>query len=88
MQCHRYHEGDRRPIYQWIISKDSREFSDKIQPFVDKNYSIEDKLTRFRAIRLMNPPSSLSGDYTCYVSSLDSQDSETTKLIIFGKNRN
>lgn len=78
-----YQKGDNHPIYQWIKSKDSRKFSDKIEPFVDKNYSVDDKLTRFRAIRLINPAFSLSGEYECVVSSLHNQVSDTTKLIIY-----
>ncbi|CAG2100241.1 unnamed protein product [Medioppia subpectinata] len=78
-----YHKGDPTSIYQWIISKDRREYSDKIEPFVDKNYSIDDKLTKFRAIRLINPPINLSGEYECSVQSMDGHDSKSTQLIIY-----
>ncbi|CAG2160556.1 unnamed protein product [Oppiella nova] len=78
-----YHKGDPVPIYQWIISKENRKYSDKIEPFVDKNYSIGDKLTKFRAIRLISPPMSLSGEYECTVQSIDGHDIKTTELIIY-----
>ena len=76
--------GDHKSIYEWILDKDIRKYSDKVEPFVDKNYSIDDKLTRFRAIRLINPPISLSGVYECNVQSLDSHDIKTTELIVYG----
>ncbi|XP_054152923.1 uncharacterized protein LOC128951694 isoform X2 [Oppia nitens] len=79
-----YHKGDTVPIYQWIISKNSRKYSDKIEPFVDKTYLANNSVsTQFRAIRLVNPTVRLSGIYECSVQSLESHDIQTTELIIY-----
>ena len=80
----RYHRGDSNSMYEWILSKDIRKYSPKIEPYVDKNYSIGDKSTRFRAIRLKSPPISLNGVYECSVQSLGSHDIKTTELIVYG----
>lgn len=40
---------------------------------------------RFRALRLVQPTSELSGRYTCLVSSLEGEDMQSTRLIVYGK---
>lgn len=81
----RFHRGDPYPIYQWLISKNIRQYSPKIESFVDKDFSVDDELTRFRAIRLKSPTIGLNGQYECSVHSLDSHDIRTTELVVYGK---
>ncbi|KAJ6218531.1 hypothetical protein RDWZM_009688 [Blomia tropicalis] len=70
-------------IYQWIQSRDSRTYSPKIKPYVDETFVVSDHPTRYRALRLLNPPASLSGKYTCSVSSLANEDINSTHLVIY-----
>lgn len=76
---------EKQHIYQWIQSKDLRIYSPKIKPYVDETFVVSDHPTRHRALRLLNPPASLSGKYTCSVSSLANEDTNSTTLVIFGK---
>lgn len=41
--------------------------------------------TRFRALRLIQPTSEMSGKFSCSVSSLDAQDLQWRQLTIYGK---
>ncbi|XP_046910413.2 uncharacterized protein LOC124491760 isoform X2 [Dermatophagoides farinae] len=74
---------DSQHIYQWIQSRDYRIYSDKIKPYVDENFFVQDPKTRHRAIRLLNPPAILSGKYTCSVSSLQNEEINSTYLVIY-----
>lgn len=76
---------DSHHIYQWIQSRDVRTYSDKIKPYVDEKFIVQDHQTRHRALRLINPPASLSGKYTCSVSSLLNEEINSTYLVIYGK---
>lgn len=40
---------------------------------------------RYRALRLVKPTGKLSGRFTCSVSSLDSDDLRSTRMIVYGK---
>ncbi|KAF7487576.1 hypothetical protein SSS_05728 [Sarcoptes scabiei] len=74
---------DAQHIYQWIQSPDVRTYSDRIKPYVDEKFVVKDYQTRHRALRLINPPISLSGKYTCSVSSLQNEDNNSTHLVIY-----
>src|SRR5699024_3037931 len=76
---------EKQHIYQWIQSKDVRTYSPKIKPYVDETFVVKDEKTRHRALRLLNPPASLSGKYTCSVQSLENEDANSTHLVIYGK---
>ena len=52
---------------------------------MDETFVVSDHPTRYRALRLLNPPASLSGKYTCSVSSLANEDINSTHLVIYGK---
>lgn len=43
------------------------------------------EFSRFRALRLLAPTTELSGRFTCSVSSLDSEDLRSTRLVVYGK---
>lgn len=77
--------GEPQHIYQWIPSKDVRTYADKIKPYVDETFVVKDQRTRHRALRLLNPPPSLSGKYSCEVVSLQNEEINSTTLVIYGK---
>lgn len=81
----RFHNGDPHPVYQWIPALGKRHFSPKIAPYLDVKYAVEERLTRYRAIKLIKPTTQLSGQYTCSVSSLNGHDSASTNLIVYCK---
>lgn len=41
--------------------------------------------SRFRALRLIMPTSELNGRFTCSISSLEGDDLQSTRLVVFGK---
>lgn len=52
------------------------------------NYSAsENKNSKHRALHILNPDPSMSGDYTCSVSTFKSEDSQTKKMVVLGKCR-
>ncbi|OTF81435.1 hypothetical protein BLA29_006281 [Euroglyphus maynei] len=81
------------PIYQWIPESDNNRYIGKsIRKYFDMNFQIgDDSFTKYRAIRLMPPPSpsllsfglELSGNYTCVISSIMSQDSRQGQLVFY-----
>ncbi|KAH7636533.1 hypothetical protein HUG17_10503 [Dermatophagoides farinae] len=81
------------PIYQWIPESDNNRYvGQSIRKYFDMNFQIgDDRFTKYRAIRLMPPPSSstlpfgleLSGNYTCVISSIMSQDSRQGQLVFY-----
>ncbi|KAH9406195.1 hypothetical protein TYRP_013800 [Tyrophagus putrescentiae] len=56
---------EKEPLFQWITArKGPPTFAEKLRPFVDENFVVAgDEPTRHRALRLLNPPPSLSGSY-------------------------
>lgn len=80
-----FHDDDKHHVYQWIKDKDKKTYSEKIKPYVDESFVVSDHPTRHRAIRLLNPPPSLSGKYTCSVNSMMNDEMNSTYLTIYGK---
>ena len=80
-----FFNDEKQHIYQWIPSKDSRTYQPKIKPYVDETFVVSDHPTRHRALRLLNPPATLSGKYTCSVQSMLNEDTNSTHLVIYGK---
>lgn len=89
-----FYNDSPEPIYQWIPSSDNRYVGDSIRPYFDMDYRIDDgddRFTKYRAIRLIpnlngrpSLPVTLSGKYTCIISSIMSQDSRHGQLTIYG----
>ena len=53
---------------------------------MDLNYTAhEDEYRMYRALRLVKPVPSLSGQYKCKVSSLFDEDFKQKNMIIYGK---
>ncbi|KAI2798082.1 hypothetical protein BLOT_015124 [Blomia tropicalis] len=88
-----FYNDSPEPIYQWIPSSDNRYVGDSIRPYFDMDYRIDDgddRFTKYRAIRLIpnlngrpSLPVTLSGKYTCIISSIMSQDSRHGQLTIY-----
>ena len=68
---------DTTPIYQWIVELGTRSVVQRLMGRIDTDYSIPgaSKYTRYRAIRLLNPTTELSGKYTatCRASGREEQ---------------
>ena len=45
----------------------------------------DDPLSQFRAMKILNPTTELTANYTCWVSSFDSYDSRTQRIVIYCK---
>lgn len=93
-----FYNDSPEPIYQWIPESDTRYISDSIQPYFDVHHKIsDDPFTRYRALRLVSNqerldgstrqafPVSLSGNYTCVISSIMNQDSRQGSLTVYGE---
>lgn len=78
---------DTTPIYQWIVELGTRSVVQRLMGRIDSNYSIPgaSKYTRYRAIRLLNPTTDLSGKYTCNVQSIRGEQNRAKTMIVYGK---
>jgi len=45
----------------------------------------DEQFSKFRALRLVRPGTQMGGKFTCSVSSLDAEDLQSTRLVVFGK---
>ncbi|KAI1303123.1 hypothetical protein HDE_02384 [Halotydeus destructor] len=84
-----YYNNTPEPIYQWIPEKDIRTVSEDIRDHFDFQHTTNpnDPYTKFRSMRIVNPEPYLSGRYVCDISSLASQDSRDTSLLIYASPR-
>ena len=87
------------PIYQWIPSSENRYVGELIRGHFDMDYRVgDDRFTKYRALRLVpfnsnnqqpnrqtHLPVTLSGKYSCVISSIMSQDSRHGQLVVYGK---
>ncbi|RWS28066.1 hypothetical protein B4U80_03573 [Leptotrombidium deliense] len=75
------------PIYQWIPEFGARTASGRYEHKINLDYFIEtgDALTKYRAINILSPTTDLSGVYRCDVSSMKSQASKESVMIVYGK---
>lgn len=87
-----FYNDSPEPVYQWIPESDKRYVGELIRANFDMDFRVsQDSFSRYRAIRLrpVGPtgtlPLSLSGNYTCVISSILSQDSRQGHLAIYGK---
>jgi len=78
-----YFNGDPEAVYQWIPSQYPQAlglFKDRL----DLRYQAStDPFTVHRALKILNPSTELSGDYTCKVSSFEDEDSVTKKMTVY-----
>lgn len=82
-----FFNDDPFPIYQWIPEHNRRSTSPRFRDRIDINYSIPNgqPLTKYRAVKLLNPTTDLSGKYTCEVSSLFGQDTKQRTMVVYRK---
>ncbi|KAJ8948365.1 hypothetical protein NQ318_019350 [Aromia moschata] len=82
-----YHNGVTNPIYQWIpFSNRSGDARGWFRSHLDLEYNVsDDKRTMYRALKLTNITTDLTGNYTCRVSSLKDEDDETKQLIVYSR---
>ncbi|XP_015793578.1 uncharacterized protein LOC107370106 [Tetranychus urticae] len=78
-----YFNDNPRPVYQWIIALRKRSYSEEIRRHIDPDFTVDNQLTEHRAIRLIKPTTQLSGNYKCTISSVQSSDSASAKLIVY-----
>lgn len=82
-----YYNGDRQVIYQWVPeSKRSGYALGLFKDHIDVSYvATNDSNTMYRALKIYNVTTDLTGNYTCKVSSFLSEVSETKQLIVYSK---
>jgi hypothetical protein len=80
-----FKDKEAEPIYQWLPELNVRHFADWIRPLVDQTFVSDphDPLKRFRSLLIRRLSMNLTGQYTCLVSSLASQDSRTGSLVVY-----
>ncbi|XP_067138437.1 uncharacterized protein [Centruroides vittatus] len=73
------------PVYQWIPELNMRHTSGILQGRLDLNFSVNtvDAYSRYRALKVLNPTTELSGKYTCLVTSLAGQDSREQNMTVY-----
>lgn len=77
---------DKQQIYQWIPGISKPRGLGKFSKRIDLEYKVtDDEDNMYRALRIKNLTLDLSGNYTCKVSSYFNEETETKKLIIYGK---
>ncbi|KAJ8972493.1 hypothetical protein NQ317_012848, partial [Molorchus minor] len=79
-----YHNSD-TPIYEWIPSTNkSGEARGAFKSHVDLTYKItEDKSTMYRALKLRNITTDLTGNYTCKVSGFGGEDLKMKQMVVY-----
>ncbi|KAJ8922099.1 hypothetical protein NQ315_004031 [Exocentrus adspersus] len=80
-----FYNGDTEVVYQWVPDSHKPGYAmGRLKGRIDLDYSAtNDSNTRYRALKIFNVTTDLTGNYTCKVSSFDSEDSETKQLIIY-----
>lgn len=85
-----FHNDSPEPIYQWIPEAGIRYVGELIKPYFDLDYKVSsDRYAKFRAIRLVGRrlPVTLSGNFSCVISSIANQDSRQGQMVVYGKSR-
>ncbi|GBN18708.1 hypothetical protein AVEN_150847-1 [Araneus ventricosus] len=84
-----FFEENLEPVYQWIPELGVRHTSGILHGRLDLNYTVNtvDAYSRYRALKISEPSTELSGKYTCLVTSLAGQDSRAQLMTVFGKLR-
>lgn len=82
-----FFNNEKEPIYQWIPELNLRTTSKRLEGRINMNFSINpsSKFTKYRAINIIRPTIELSGEYSCTVSTPESEDSKTSSMLVYGK---
>ncbi|KAJ6221495.1 hypothetical protein RDWZM_000040, partial [Blomia tropicalis] len=80
-----FHNDSPEPIYQWIPEPDIRYVGELIRPYFDMEYKVSgDRYSKYRALRLSHKlPVSLSGNFSCVISSIANQDTRQGQMVVF-----
>ncbi|GFY45921.1 ig-like domain-containing protein [Trichonephila inaurata madagascariensis] len=80
-----FFEENLEPVYQWIPELGTRHTSGILRDRLDLNYTVNtvDAYSRYRALKISQPSTELSGKYTCLVTSLAGQDSKAQLMTVF-----
>ncbi|XP_063362817.1 uncharacterized protein LOC134651645 [Cydia amplana] len=75
-------------VYQWIPPMRPQVIG-LLKGKVDLNFRIsEEPLQAYRAIKILNPSTHLSGNYTCVVSTFEEEDRETSSMLVYSPGKN
>ncbi len=83
-----FHNDSPEPIYQWIPEPDVRYIGELIRPYFDVDYQVPggDRFSKYRALRLLGRlPVTLSGNYTCVISSIAATVDHRGLMVVYGK---
>ncbi|XP_035208727.1 uncharacterized protein LOC118183330 [Stegodyphus dumicola] len=80
-----FFEENLEPVYQWIPELGVRHTSGILNGRLDLDYAVNtvDAYSRYRALKISQPSTELSGKYTCLVTSLAGQDSRAQLMTVF-----
>lgn len=71
------------PVYQWIPSNDPQDLG-ILKGRLNLEYKVsEEEYTKHRALAILNPTTELTGEYTCWISSFESEDFKRKTLIVY-----
>lgn len=80
-----FYNGNKDQIYQWIPGRSAPGYPmGSLKNNIDATFqATDDKLTMYRALKLINVTHNLTGSYTCKVSGYTEEAVETKNLTIF-----
>ncbi|CAK1600948.1 unnamed protein product [Parnassius mnemosyne] len=83
-----FFNGSQGLVYQWIPPM-RPQFIGLLKGKVDVNFKIsDDPLQAHRAIKIQNPTTDLSGNYTCVVSTFLEEDRQTRTMLVYSTAQN
>ncbi|XP_042866682.1 uncharacterized protein LOC122249566 isoform X3 [Penaeus japonicus] len=78
-----YYNRQPFPVYQWIPNNGPQDLG-LLKGRLDLNHQVsEDEFMKHRALAIVNPTSELTGEYTCWISSFESEAFKRKKIIIY-----
>ncbi|XP_063602564.1 uncharacterized protein LOC134778619 isoform X2 [Penaeus indicus] len=78
-----YYNRQPFPVYQWIPNNGPQDLG-LLKGRLDLKHQVsEDEYMKHRALAIVNPTSELTGEYTCWISSFESEAYKRKKIIIY-----
>ncbi|XP_049867922.1 uncharacterized protein LOC126368081 [Pectinophora gossypiella] len=82
-----FFNGSSGLVYQWIPPLRPQVIG-LLKGKVDMNFRIsEEPLQAYRAIKILNPTTDLSGNYTCVVSTFMEEDRQTRPMLVYSSGK-
>nr|CAH7726709.1 unnamed protein product [Callosobruchus chinensis] len=79
-----FYNGNIEQIYQWIPDSDKPPGAiGRFKERLDVTYSSPDPRAKYNSLKIKNVSYDLSGNYTCKISGIKSEDSQTKQLIVY-----